>query len=45
MTKIVHISIIDGSDIIDGDFSVPMYYDESALTAEDIRTDSMIQPA
>lgn len=43
MTKIVHIEIVTDTDIISGDFEMPAYYDESTLTAEDLRSDSCIR--
>lgn len=44
MTKTIHIEIVTDTDIISGDFTMPVYYDETMLTVEDIRTDGNIQP-
>jgi hypothetical protein len=43
--KTIRIEIVTDTDIISGEFTMPVYYDETTLTAEDIRTDSNIQPA
>lgn len=43
--KTIRIEIVTDTDIISGEFTMPTYYDEASLTAEDIRTDSNIQPA